>query len=82
MNRQIFKMNSDGTGLVQLTNDFFSTNLPKFTPDGRQIVFIGGIFKRGANKNVSNEIYIMNADGTNPRQLTNTPQNEEWFDVR
>lgn len=77
---QIYKLNTDGTGLVRLTSDQASKRLPLFTPDDKHIVFIHGDERDGKNQNA--DIYIMNADGTNQRALTQTPQNEEWFDVR
>ena len=72
---QIYVVGVNGKNLRKLTNDNAIKNLPKFTPDGRQIVFL-------SNRTGNKDLYIMNADGTNQRQLTNTPQNEEWFDVR
>jgi Tol biopolymer transport system component len=65
---------------VQLTSDNASKRLPQFTPDGKQVVFIHGDNRHGKNENA--DIYIMNADGTNQHALTQTPQNEEWFDVK
>lgn len=79
-NVQIYKINTDGSGLVQLTSDKASKRLPRFTPDGKQIVFIHGDLRRGTGENA--DIYIMNADGTNQRALTQTSQNEAWFDVK
>jgi TolB protein len=80
LNVQIYKMNTDGTGLVQLTSDNASKRLPQFTPDDKQVLFIHGDDRHSKNENA--DIYIMNADGTNQHALTQTPQNEEWFDVK
>lgn len=77
---QIYLMNTNGTGLVRLTSDKTSKRNPRFTPDGQQIVFISGDDRRTKDENA--DIYIMNADGTNQHALTQTPQNEEWFDVK
>lgn len=76
-NKEIYTLNDAGTGLVQLTDDSLYKRKAQFTPDGRQIVFSGG-----ENERHPADLYIMNADGSNQRRLTNTPENEEWFDVR
>ena len=60
----IWKVRSDGTGLVNLTPDSDANDaLPDFSPDGRRIVFRS---RRGANA----DIYLMNADGGDVRRLT------------
>jgi Tol biopolymer transport system component len=51
-------MNTDGTGLVQLTPDDGS-NFPKWSPDGKKI-----LFQR------ANNLYTMNSDGSNVRILS------------
>ena len=69
-------INSDGTGYQKL-NDL-SASSPKFTRDGRQIVFSGS-----SSQGTDNDIYIMNADGSGLQNLTNTPQqHDEDPDVR
>ena len=47
----------------KLTNSL-RANYPKFSPDGKTILFV-------AHKNSNSQLYIMNSDGTNIRQLTN-----------
>jgi TolB protein len=68
---QILIMKSDGTGKRQLTNGVASNapdaNAPNWSPDGRHIVFWAGYETRYG------EIWIMNADGSNPKQLTDQP---------
>ena len=60
----IWKVRSDGTGLVSLTPDSDANDaLPDFSPDGRRIVFRS---RRGGNA----DIYLMNADGGDVRRLT------------
>lgn len=53
----IHVVNSDGTGLVRLT-DGPSDCEPSWSPDGRRLSFVRSC-------NGSGEIYVMNADGTN-----------------
>ena len=59
-------MNTDGTGLVQLTNSNGVEALGEYSPDGKKIVYTSTV-----HGNV--EIYVMNADGTNQTRLTNNP---------
>ena len=60
----IWKVRSDGTGLVNLTPDSDANDaLPDFSPDGRRIVFRS---RRGGNA----DIYLMDADGGDVRRLT------------
>ena len=68
-------MNADGSNVRQLTTFGFCYSA-HFTPDGSKIVFShseveGGLF----------DIWIMNADGTNPTNLTNTSNQSEGFPV-
>jgi TolB protein len=68
---QIFVMNADGTGVVNLTND--STAIAfgaTWSPDGRRIAFRG--FRNG---NV--DIFVMNADGSGVVNVTNHPANDD-----
>ncbi len=60
----IFVINPDGTGLEQLTNSPAARNIrPDWSPDGRQIAFVS---RRDGN----DEIYVMNADGSDPTRIT------------
>jgi hypothetical protein len=57
----IYIMNLNGTGLVQLTTDGHNTQ-PAWSPDGRRIAFTSW---RETGVAGSGDIYIMNADGSN-----------------
>lgn len=62
----IWKSRADGSEAVNLTPDSDANDaLPDFSPDGERIVFRS---TRDGNK----EIYLMNADGTGLRRLTET----------
>jgi len=57
-------MNSDGTGVTQLTkNDFVEDDDPVWSPDGKHIAF-------HSTRDGDEEIFVMNPDGTNQTQLT------------
>ena len=63
---EICVMNADGSDTQQLTDNSVPDLTPTFSPDGMQIVFsrqVGGRF----------QLFVANANGTNPTQLTNTP---------
>jgi Tol biopolymer transport system component len=63
----IWKSRPDGSEAVNLTPDSPGNDAwPHFSPDGRRIVFRSA---RDGNQ----EIYLMNADGTGVRRLTNHP---------
>jgi hypothetical protein len=58
-NREIYVMNFDGSDIHRLTNNETNDIHANWSPDGMQIAYSSG-----------SDIYIINADGTNPRNLT------------
>jgi TolB protein len=72
-------MNGDGSGLKRLTNTGRYLT-PHWSPDGRQIVFhkaVGGFGRY--------QLFLINADGTGERQITNPPGMNgfpNWGEVR
>lgn len=66
-NWDIFTVNADGTNLQQLTSDSLNEVTPKWSPDGKKIVYCVDI------DTVNSDIYIMDADGQNRRRLTTFP---------
>ena len=83
-NHQIFIMNADGTDLRRLTFHADNDQSPSFSPDGSQIVFVSD--RDGDNLSVSSnpvgihrktsDIFVMNADGSEPRNLTHSSHDE------
>jgi Tol biopolymer transport system component len=73
----IYTMNPDGSDVRQLT--FFvasggSAQGPFWSPDGRQIVFVGA----ASAANGPYQLWIMNSDGSNQNLLLNDPANGDW----
>jgi Tol biopolymer transport system component len=63
----IFVANTDGTDLHPLTTDKSARNIrPDWSPDGQQIAY------SSQRDNGHDEIYVMNADGSDQTRLTNT----------
>jgi len=64
---QVFVMNADGTGVQQMTNHQYGAYVPNWSQDGSKILYTaapaGGSGGQG-------EIWVMNANGANPHQVT------------
>jgi len=61
-------INADGSGRISLTDPTVRAEYPAWSPDGKQIAFDAdtGIFHRS-------EVFVMGADGSDPRQITTDP---------
>lgn len=53
----VFVLNSDGTGLMQLTNATSTNKSPSISSDGRKIAFI-------SSSEDTSELFVINSDGT------------------
>jgi Tol biopolymer transport system component len=65
---EIFVMNTDGTGLQQLTENNFPDSTPRWSPDGTRIVYVSDSSGTGQY-----DVFVMSANGTDIRQVTHVP---------
>jgi Tol biopolymer transport system component len=69
---QIWSMRLDGTAKRQLTTMPEDTFDPQWSPDGRQIAFMSwdsAACQPGSTKCAVTDVWVINADGSNPRLL-------------
>jgi len=81
---EIFVMNADGSGQTNLTDDPDWDGYPSWSPDGTRIVFQTDrddspivplvILADGFER----EIYVMDADGSNPVPLSKSPEDDVY----
>jgi Tol biopolymer transport system component len=62
----------DGSKLRRIPTDMW-VEYPAWSPDGTRIAFMGG-----PNGPAEYDIWVMNADGSNPVQLTDSPGPDGW----
>lgn len=66
--------NADGTGVAPLAGSLPPPSQPSWSPDGAKVAFVGA--------DAANEIYVINANGSNTVNLTQTPaigeSNPSW----
>jgi Tol biopolymer transport system component len=65
---QLFTMNADGSGIVQVTHDPWNHDTPSWSPDGKKLAFV-------SDQNKHSVVYMMNVDGTGLERLS--PENAE-----
>lgn len=68
--KEIYVMNGDGSGLINLTDNLADDDAPFWSPDGTQITF-------SSERDGNAEIYAMNADGSGQMRLTDNPADDE-----
>jgi len=70
----IYVINSDGSGLTNLTNDPYNDSFPSWSPDGTHFSFTSN---RDSDNVFNNNIYVMNSDGGAVARLTT---DQSWKD--
>ena len=75
---EIYVMNADGSNQTPLTNNTAVDSFAAWSPDGAKIVFYSGRDIQGPPIATNYEIYIMEADGSNQTNLTNTPGEDSY----
>jgi TolB protein len=76
----VYVINADGTGLRRLTEggDYWNT-FPSFSPDGKLILFRRLLSHESpAGRLFNSEVWVMNADGTGEKNLSNDPDFDGW----
>jgi Tol biopolymer transport system component len=76
-NYELFTMNANGSGFVQLTNTTSPASgignvTPRWTSDGKTVFFRSDIDWTGGNPDLNEEVFRMNIDGTNKVQMTSS----------
>ena len=71
-NTEIFLMNADGSGNTQLTRDAWQENQPVWIKEGKKLAYL-------SNESGSTQVWQMDPDGTNRRQLTDYEGGIEGF---
>lgn len=71
-NREVFVMNIDGTGNTQITHTPYSENQAVWIKGGKKIAFL-------CSESGSNQLWEMNADGTERKQLSAYDKDIEGF---
>ncbi len=68
LEQHLYRVDSDGSHLKQLTDAGFNNWYPSWSPDGQQIVFASTRDDTSGYHSIY-QIYVMNADGTGQRRL-------------
>lgn len=79
--RDLYLVNSDGSGLQQLTQEAFTLWGGEWSPDGQYILFHSNkpITSGSAKIEVNPGVYVMKADGSDIRLLTQNLKNQYYF---
>lgn len=77
-NLEIYVMDADGGNLVRLVDNAEFATEPSWSPDGKKIAF-HSTFHYNQLQYGCNDIYIINADGSNLRKITNSTNCEVWW---
>ena len=71
-NYEIYRATAtDGSGIRRLTRHRAQDVRPRFSPDGRRVVFV-------SNRDGNREINVMDADGSNEKRVTEHPERDDY----
>ena len=70
--QDLWRVGSDGSSPENLTEAVGEETSPEFSADGTKIAYVGTGPKPCCDPEYNNDIWVMDADGTNPEQLTKT----------
>lgn len=73
---QLWLLNTDNGKVERITNDAKGNSQPAISPDGSQIVFVGRA-RAGGDPHEREHLYIIDADGSNERELTSGQKNAD-----
>ncbi|NND52781.1 MAG: DUF5050 domain-containing protein [Flavobacteriaceae bacterium] len=77
-----YVINTKGELIQEIKPELAYFHDPTFSPDGKQIVFRGAHYSSKREPQFIDEIYIMNSDGSNLKQLSHYPENDTtamWY---
>jgi Tol biopolymer transport system component len=74
-NDEIFMMNRDGSGELQLTSESTADSAPHFAPDGKRIIFASGRGTLKADGKVNLRLFTMSIDNRNIKLLFDSSAN-------
>jgi Tol biopolymer transport system component len=77
-NNEVYVMNPDGSDQTRLTMESRNDGRPDVSPNGKQIVFISNRIITETNPTGDFEIFVMNSDGSDVRQLTSNGAEDSW----
>ncbi len=77
-NWEIYVMEVDGGNPQNLTNNPGDDRDPSWSPDGKRIVFFSNRDGHAIDGRPTSEIYVIDADGSNPQNLTNDPHDDRY----
>ena len=80
---EVFTMNADGSDVKQITRAKTVSTYPSFSPDGKRICFRRVVDEPGyiwdlTHSPRNSEVFVMNADGTNPVNITKNAAYDGW----